>query len=131
MSTQFFREKCDTQRRVFMQAALHCGNPIRCGPFARAACLVHEPLHCSSKILYFRLPGTKAHQISRGDGTASSYPPCDRSMGNHPGSKPGRIELDLDLLESNARNTVLVGRSGSVKDDRRTGDENLANFRPI
>jgi hypothetical protein len=54
-------------------------------------------------------------------GTAG--PPLHGLTWKHPVSKPGRIELNLDLFEANRGGCVAMARAGAIEDRGWAGDE--------
>jgi hypothetical protein len=57
----------------------------------------------------------------------TSDPPHDGHGWRRPAPEPGRIELDLDLLESHRRSSVAMSRAGTI--ENRDGPD--MNFCPI
>jgi hypothetical protein len=67
-------------------------------------------------------------EVSRLSADATSDPQHGGRKWKQPASKPGGIELDLNLFESYRRGCVAMTRAGAIKDRRRAGDEVLPDF---
>src|SRR5580692_8789178 len=116
------------QRRILAEAPGHRTNPARRFPRRFAARSLHEPLQGCTQALLVRFPAAEQRQGSSLRAGASTQPSRDGSTGKQPASKPGRIELDLDLLEPRRRNGVTMSSPGPIENGRGASDEGLSEF---
>jgi hypothetical protein len=121
------REVADFQGRVFREAAGDRANPPRRLTLGLPARPFEEPLERCTKAIFGYPCFASTSEVSRvSPGTISDPPRHGQSW--QPASKPGRIELDLDLFESNRSGRIAMSRAGAIKDRGRAGDEFLPDF---
>src|SRR5690349_18606872 len=94
------RQVADCQRGVFSEVSDDRADPARAVTLSRTGGPRQEPLKRCAKMTfgYFRLASTSEGSRLSADG--ASEPPQYGQMRKKLPSKPGGIELDLDLFES-------------------------------
>ena len=122
------REVADVQGRVLPEASVDRANPARRLTPGLSACNLQEPLERCTKVIFgcrYFASMSEAPRLARG---TTSVPPHHGQSWNQPASKPVRIELDLDLFESNRRGRLAMSRPGAIEDGRGARDERRADF---
>src|ERR1700678_2311895 len=119
-------ELVDLQRYIRVEPSRDRSDPIgriALGPDIRT---FHETPHRRAKSFFARLCAAKTHKVSNLRACASVQPSRHRHIRH--GSKPRRIELDLDLLETERADDIAM-RSARLKENRRgAGDEVFAEL---
>jgi hypothetical protein len=128
MPAYFYRKVADFQGRVFPEASAQRADPARGRRLRLAARPFQEPLERCTKVIFAGFCLASVSEASRLFADASSDPQHDGRRWKCPASKPGGIELDLDLFESNRRGCVAMTRAGAIEDRGRPGDEVLPDF---
>src|SRR5579863_3998754 len=128
MPVYLLRKVADSQGGVFAEASAHRADPARRHPLRLAARPFQEPLERCAKLIFGCFCLASVSEVSRLSADATSDPERGGRKRKQLASKPGGIELDLNLFESYRRGCVAMTRAGAIKDRRRAGDEVLPDL---
>src|SRR5215469_3349546 len=131
MAVCLSRKVADSQRRIFPQAPGDRTDPARRFMLRPPARPFEEPLDRITQVTlgYFCL--ASVDKVSRLSSDVTSDPFHDGYTWQQSASNPERIELDLDLFESNGRGRVAMARAGAIENRGGSGNELLSDFRLI
>lgn len=128
MPACLYRELADCQVRVFPEALGDRADPARCLALRLPTRPCQEPLQRAANLVLRGFCLANVSEVPRLPADETSYPQRDGQTREQPASEPGRIELDLDLLESDRRGCIPMTRAGPIEDRGRPGDEPLPHF---
>ncbi len=114
------------QGRIIAQASRDRIDPVWALTAGFAIGALHELPHGRTKLHFFRIRAAQPHQRSRFRARASAQPLRHRRIRHV--SKPRRIELDLDLLETERTNDIAMRSARPKENRRRAGNDRLAEF---
>src|SRR5215467_11645356 len=115
MPTRLQREVADSQSCVFAQAPGHRPDPARGLSLRLPVRSLQEPLQRFTNAILGCFHRASASQVAHLPAEVTTDPQRDRHTRQQAASKPGRIELDLDLFESNRRGRVAMTRAGAIE----------------
>ena len=128
MPACLYRQLADSQVWVFPEAFGDRADPARRPALRLPARPFQEALQRGANLTFRSCCLANVSEISRLPADETSDPQCDRQTRKQPVSEPGRIELDLDLLESDCRGRIAMTRAGPIEDRGRPRDEPLPQF---
>ncbi len=123
-----FRKLGYSQVRIFAEAADDPANPARRIALGLTARSFEESLQGRAQAFFVPLPDAQLRQGSYRSTRTPPEPLRDGSTWESRRSKPGRIELDLNLLKAQRANDIAMGRPSPIENRRRTGYEPFAKF---
>src|SRR5215813_3906411 len=109
-------EVADSQTSVFAQASGDRADPARRLPLRLPARPFQESLQRFTNAILGGFHLASASKVAHLSADATTDPQHDRHTRQQTASKPGRIELDLDLLEPDRRGRVAMTRAGAIED---------------
>jgi hypothetical protein len=118
----------DFQGGVFTESSRDRANPARGFTLGLPAGTFQKPLQSCAKTVFGRFGLASVSEKSRFPSDTPSDPQHDGHGWKQGSSKPGRIELNLDLFESHRRDGVAMSRASAIEHRGRAGDELLPDF---
>src|SRR5262247_2094839 len=118
----------DPQGRVFTESSRDRGDPLCRLPLGLLAGTFQEALQSCAKAVFGCFCATFLSEKSGLPARTTSDPRHHGHRRQQAATKPGRIELNLDLFESHSRDCVAMSCASTIENRGRTGDELLPDF---